>query len=205
MHTFAALSLAWADFIPSIIFATGAYFLVKLMLRECGRPCAALTLVGSSLVFLAGFFKAMWKWLYLAHGADLQALSVIQFPLLAPGFLLMFIGALGFSRRSGQTASSPVLAIATWKIPFLVVMVLSSLGVQGMLAFVALRRRLKLAALGFMLAFIVILAMGRLAGVEQTVNIQWIEEGINTMGQMGFSAGCYLLHRQTARTDPRSS
>jgi hypothetical protein len=36
--------------------------------------------------------------------------------------------------------------------------------------------------------------MGALASGEQTLARQWIEEGINTAGELGFMVGTILLH-----------
>jgi hypothetical protein len=196
MIEFNSLSFALVDFIPSITFAVGAYFLIKLVLRECGKSCTYLMITGSTLIFLAGFFKATWKLLYVTNTADVRLLSEMQFALLAPGFLLMLIGIVLFS-RSGKVTSPPLLAMAPWKIPLLAVMVLCSLGTHGILTYISFRRHLKLAAVGFIVAFICVLGMGGMASGEQTVMMQWIEESINSIGQIGFGIGCYLLYHQS--------
>lgn len=196
MSEFSPLTLALVDFIPSIAFAVGAYFLIRLVLRECGKPCTYLMIAGSALVFLAGFFKAAWKSLYVTNTADLRLLSEMQFALLAPGFLLMLIGVVWFS-RSGKVTSPPLLAMAPWKLPFLAVMVLCSLGMHGILTYISFQRHMKLAAAGFIVAFICVLGMGGMASGEQTVMMQWIEESINSIGQIGFGIGCYLLYHQS--------
>jgi hypothetical protein len=193
MSEFNSLSLALVDFIPSIVFVIGAYFLIKLVRRECGMPCTYIMLAGSSLVFLAGFFKATWKLLYITNTADIRFLSDSQFILLAPGFLLMLISAVWFSRL-GKVTHPPLLAMVPWKIPFLIVMILGSLGMHGTLAYISFQRHMKLAAVGFIIAFLCVLGMGGMASGEQTVMMQWIEESINSIGQIGFAVGCYLLY-----------
>jgi hypothetical protein len=74
-------------------------------------------------------------------------------------------------------------------------MTLASLGAQGILTYIAFRRGAKWAAAGFIVAFMGLLAMGGLASAEQTIALQWIEEGINSVGQLGFMAGSILLYR----------
>jgi hypothetical protein len=187
-----SLSLALVDFIPSIAFVAGAYFLFKLVRRECGKVCTYILLAGSSLVFLAGFFKAIWKLLYVTNIADVRLLSELQFVLLAPGFLLILISAVWFSRL-GRTTHLPLLAMVPWKIPLLIVMVLSSLGMHATLAYTCFQRHTKMAGVGFIIAFLCVLGMGGMASGEQSVLMQWIEEGINSVGQIGFAVGCYLL------------
>ena len=135
-----SLGLALLDFIPSVVFAIGAYFLSKLTLRECGKPRAYSIIAGCFLVFLAGFFQAIWKLLYVTNTADIRLFSEMQFVLLAPGFLLMLIGVIWFSRAEKATFL-PLLAMTPWKIPFLAVMVLCSLGTYGILIYISLYSR----------------------------------------------------------------
>jgi hypothetical protein len=52
-----------------------------------------------------------------------------------------------------------------------------------------------MAAAGFIVAFLCLVAMGALASGTQTVARQWIEESINTAGQIGFAVGSFLLYR----------
>ena len=54
--------------------------------------------------------------------------------------------------------------MADWKIPFLAVMTLASIAAQGILAWVALRKRAPLAAEGFLVALLCLLAMGAFTG-----------------------------------------
>jgi hypothetical protein len=202
-----SLGLALVDFIPSLAFAIGAYFLIRLVQRECGKPCAYLMIAGCSLVFMAGFLKALWKLLYALNLADIQLLSEAQFVLLAPGFFLMLIATVRFSRMMRHTAV-PLAAMAAWKIPLMFVMVVSSLGVYGILTYLCFQRHLRLAAVGFIIAFLGILAMGGMAGGSQTVRMQWIAESINSLAQIGFAVGCYLFNRASTRSMtalPRSS
>jgi len=88
-----------------------------------------------------------------------------------------------------------VFAMALWKIPFLFVMTLSSLGAEGILTYMAFKRGLRLAGAAFAIGVMGLLAMGTLASAEQTITMQWIEESVNTIGQIGFMLGNILLHR----------
>lgn len=188
-----SLCLALVDFIPNIAFALGAFFLVKLIERECGKPCVWLALAGGALVLLSGVLKAIWKLLYVTNIADIAFFNEIQFVLLAPGFLLMLVSVIWFNRRGAKLL--PVTAMLPWKIPLLVTMVLSSMGMYGMLMVLAFRRRTKWAALGFSVALLSVLAMGWLTAGEQTVARQWVAEIVNSIGQGCFALGAYLLYR----------
>jgi hypothetical protein len=197
-----SLGLAVLDFVPIFAFLVGAYFLVRIALDHRGTPCGRMMLAGTILVFTGGFLKASWKLLYVLGIADIQLMSEAQFVLLAIGFTGMMVAlsylARGFSQE-GKLGS--VLLISTWKIPFLTVMTLCSLGAHGLLAYIGFKKKDFLAAGLFILAAICMLAMSGLAsGAEQTVAMQWIEESINSLGQLGFALGSYLLYRTCQRT-----
>jgi hypothetical protein len=105
------------------------------------------------------------------------------------------IAAILLAKKRSQSVTIPMAAMAAWKIPFLFVMTICSLGAQGILTYIAFKRGARLAAVGFILAFMGLLAMGGLASTEQTLTMQWIEESINSLGQLGFMAGSILLYK----------
>jgi hypothetical protein len=190
------ISLALVDFLPNIAFLVGAFYLVKTAYICRGSGCARMLMAGTLLVFLGGFLKATWKLLYAADIADIQWMSQAQFVLLGIGFLAMCVSVILMARKRKAAASAAVLlGMAPWKIPFLFVMTLTSLGAEGILAYIAYRRKVRPAAVGFVIGVMGILAMGSLASAEQTIAMQWIEETINTIGQGGFMVGSILLHK----------
>lgn len=193
-----SLGLALFDFLPVTLFLIGAYYLVRISLMARGRPCSRMVMAGTLLVFLGGFFKAGWKLLYTTGVADIQWMSQGQFVFSGIGFLAMCVAVILMAR--GQRRSNPprggiMLGMAAWKIPFLLLMTVTSLGANGILTAIAFRRRAFLAAAGYILAVLGILAMGALASAEQTVAMQWVEETVNTIGQAGFLLGSAVLHR----------
>jgi len=192
------ISIALFDFIPVTMFLVGAFFLVRIALQMRGSPCGRMAMAGALLVFLGGFLKAVWKLLYAANVADVRWMSEVQFAMVAPGFLALLVTAILLA-RGRKKAAAPLLAIAPWKIPLLAIMTLSSMGAQGILAYLSFRRRVPLAAAGFIVAFLCLVAMGNMASGEQTIAKQWIEESINTLGQLGFMLGAILLHRDVRR------
>lgn len=196
------LSLALLDFVPVAFFAVGAFFLVRLAGRMCGAWCSNLGIAGSLLIFLGGFFKAIWKMLYTVGAGDFHLLSESQFVLVAPGFLALLLVVISMARtqRLKYSKALPLMAIAPWKIPFLAVMTLTSMGVQGILTHISFRRNAKLAASGFIIAFLCLVGLGAMASGEQTVARQWIEQSVNTIGQLGFMVGSILLYMNVARS-----
>ncbi len=66
------VSLALFDFIPTLAFLTGAFYLVRTGVLCRGKPCGRMVMAGGLLVFLGGFFKATWKLLYTTGVADIH-------------------------------------------------------------------------------------------------------------------------------------
>ena len=192
------LALAIYDFVPVSFFLVGAISLVRTSLRMCGLRCGQLVIAGSLLIFVGGLLKAIWKLLYTIGVGNFQLLSESQFPLLAPGFLVLLIAVIMMARSNREarkTNANYILLMATWKIPFLIVMTLTSMGVQGILTYVSFQRNAKFSAAGFIIAFLGLVGMGAMASGEQTLARQWIEQSVNSIGQLGFMIGSILLHQ----------
>jgi len=190
-----SLALALFDFLPPLAFLAGAIFLVKMAFMCCGIPCGCMMIAGSFLVFLGGFMKAAWKLLYVTGMANISWMSEGQFILLSIGFLAICISVILMARKLRADPNAAVLlGIVPWKLPFLFLMILTSLGAEGILAYIAFRRNLRPAAAGFIVGVMGILAMGVFSSAEQSLAMQWIEEISNTVSQSGFMLGCILLH-----------
>jgi hypothetical protein len=199
-----SLGLCLLDFVPNLAFLVGAYFLVQTAGLARGRRCARLAMGGALLVFLGGTLKAIWKLLFTTGVGDVRICSEAQFVLLAPGFLALLVSAIKLARRDRREArvgGEPIaLGLAAWKIPFLIVMTLCSIGAYGILTYVAFRRRVRLAGALFIVAVLCLFAMSGMTSGEQTVARQWIEESVNSTGQIAFAAGSFLLYRSYRRT-----
>lgn len=190
------ISLALFDFVPTTAFLVGAFYLVKTGLICRGRSCSRMLMAGGLLIFLGGTFKAIWKFLVAAKISDIQWMNQGQFVFSSIGFLAIFIAVLSMIRNSQKAQTGgPVFAMAAWKIPFLFLMTLTSLGAEGILAYISFKRKCPKAAIGFVVGVLGLLAMGALASAPQTLTMQWIEESINALGQLGFMIGCLFLYR----------
>lgn len=194
METY-SIPMAVFDFVPNIAFLVGAFFLVKIAVIAKGRPCSRMVMAGALLVALGGILKATWKLLYAANIADIQFFSELQFILLAPGFFGLLIAVIYLARNQSKKSQMAVFAIAPWKLPLLFIMTITSLGAYGILTYISFRRKLPFAAAGFILSFIGVLLMGGLASQPQTVALQWIEQSINSIANIGFSIGTFLLYK----------
>jgi hypothetical protein len=195
------LALALFDFVPVAFFLTGAIFLVRTAMRMCGPRCGRLAIAGSLLIFTGGFLKAVWKLLFTIGVGDYLLLSESQFPLVAPGFLILLIAVIMMARSDREARannSASILLMATWKIPLLIIMTLTSMGVQGILTYISFQRKAKLAAAGFIVAFLCLVSMGALASGEQTLAMQWVAQSVNSFGQLGFMVGSMLLFQNIA-------
>lgn len=195
------LALSLLDFVPNLAFLVGAYFLVRLVLLIGNRFSIVAMIVGSSLVFLGGMSKALWKLLYTLGVANIWWLSELQFVLLAPGFLAMLLSVLLVAREERGKWKAGLPAMAPWKIPFLATMTLCSLALQGILSYMAFRRKAHLAAVMYIVAILCMLSMAGMASGEQSVGRQWLEEGINSVGQMAFAFGSFLLYSRVRASE----
>jgi hypothetical protein len=187
--------------VPNLAFLVGTYFLVRIARLVRGRSCAWLMMSGALLIFLGGMLKAIWKLLYTTGMGDVCIFSEAQFVLMAPGFLLLLASIVALSRGDPFVvgAGSRLTVLAVWKIPFLIVITLCSIGAYGLLTYIAFRRGARLAGALFILAVVCLFAMSGMARSEQTVARQWIEQGINSAGQSAFAAGSFLLYRTYRR------
>jgi hypothetical protein len=187
--------LAILDYLPNLAFLVGGLFLVRIAAMAKSKKCSRMVMAGALLITLGGLLKATWKLLYASGVGDFQAMSQVQFILLAPGFLALAVAVILIARKRAKVSEIPIAAMAAWKMPFLLVMTVCSLGAQGILTYIAFKRGAKLAAVGFIIAFFGVLLMGGLASAEQTLTMQWIEESINSIGQLGFMSGSILLFK----------
>lgn len=187
------LSLALVDYLPNIAFVVGAYFLTRLACSIKGKLTTRMMALGSGLVLMGGLFKATWKLLLVLYGLDSSFLGEALFILQAPGFCLMLFASIIFT-RSKVIQGLELPAIALWKIPLLAVVTISSLGMYGVLASYSYKNHLKTAAWCYILTILIVLGMSGMASWgEQTIGRQWIEEGVNTIGQLSFAVGSMIL------------
>ncbi|MBN1249387.1 MAG: hypothetical protein JXC32_17130 [Anaerolineae bacterium] len=188
-----SLALSLLDFVPNMAFFVGAVYLVRWV-RLSHRRFAAMTMTGgTALVVLGGTTKATWKLLVTLGIGDFWLLGELQFMLLAPGFLAMLVSLLQVARDERKAWDTRLAAMALWKIPLLAIMTIASLSVHGILSYLAWRRKAPLASAMFVVSVVCMLSMAGMTGGEQTVARQWIEESVNSLGQIAFALGSYLL------------
>jgi hypothetical protein len=121
------MALVILDFVPVFAFLVGGYYLFKLTFFLRGRLCGGVVMAGALLVFLGDLLKAIWKLIYTTSQIDIRWMSEAQFVLAAVGFLAILVMVIRVARRRPDQQGTPLLALAAWKIPFLLLMVLASL------------------------------------------------------------------------------
>ena len=165
-HNNLPLGLSLLDFVPNLAFLAGAYFLVRLLLLRNRSFSMFVMIAGSSLVFLGGTSKAIWKLLYTIGIGDNQLLSELQFVLLAPGFLMMLVSVFLLAKQERRMREGVVVAMAAWKIPLLAITTMGTLGVLGILSYLAFLRKAHLASVLYIVAVLCMLGMAGMAGGE---------------------------------------
>ena len=198
--------MALVDYIPVCCFLIASIVLQRTLYAEMSKGAFALFAAGTSMVFVAGFFKATWKLLYAFGICDFQALNQSFFPMQSTGFLLAGLGcvALGFFRQQadgGQSALAGAAAPAAFKGTFVFVAAMVA-GVALMdfsLAKIARKRGAALAATLFVVSFVFALGMGYLSSKDfANPAMNWIAEGVNVCGQAIFLVASIILARKGA-------
>lgn len=193
------LAMGVEDLVPVVL--TGAT--AVLLARRLGRPAL---FAAAALLVAGGAAKASWKIVLAATGTDVAVLAELLFPLLAAGFC---IAAAGLWRpgpvRAGVLAwcASAVAAVAArglW--PFIALTVGASTAVTLWVARTAVDRGTRAGAALALGQLAASLGMARLAAVEQTTALQWVEQAANTAGAAALLAAAHLATRGTPTRSP---
>jgi hypothetical protein len=200
MGEIVSLPLALLDFVPVACFLIGGWYMSLTAGLLCSQHVRQAALIGMVLVAAGGAAKATAKLVSAAGLGNIDQVGELHFMLQSPGFLILLVSAVYMLRAAKIPLPklNPVLALAPWKIPLIAMMALTGTALHGILAGIALQRKARAAAAGFALALVCLLAMGVAAQGERTIAMQWVEESINTLGQVGYATGSYLLYRSFA-------
>ena len=193
------VSMGLMDFIPVILFGIVAVLLQRDLYNKMPKYAFACFAAGTINVFLAGFLKALWKFLYATGMCDFQVLNMMFMPVNSIGFLLAGLGILlMFPIRKRMLAVAPPLVSGTFV--FISMMVLGLGAICACLSVLAVKLKKKGAVVLFVLTFICYMGMGYLGSRESTgAAANWIEQGVNCAGQVLMLAGVLILHRAGLR------
>ena len=188
------------DFIPVILLAVSMVLMQRDLYNKMPKYAFACFAAGTINILIAGFVKALWKTLYAAGVCDFQVLNTLFLPTQSLGFLLAGLGILimmGQKKKAALAVAPPVFA-GTFL--FVGMMVLGLGAICGSLGALAVRMKKKGLVPVFLLCFVCYMAMGYLASRDSSsAAMNWIEQGVNTLGQILMLIGVAGLHRAGLR------
>lgn len=91
------VSLALFDLIPVAVFLVAVILMQQTFYKYMNSVCYTLYSTGTVMVFVAGFFKALWKLFFALGFCDFQALNSCNMPLQSVGFLMAAVSVLSFT------------------------------------------------------------------------------------------------------------
>ena len=199
MYEFSVL-MALTDFIPVILFGISAVLMQRDLYNKMTKYAFACFAAGCADLFLAGFLKALWKLLYALGICDFQVLNTMFLPTQSIGFLLAGLGIviMFFGRKSAALAVAPPVFRGT--VLFVAVMVLGLGAICVSLSVLAVRMKKQGLVFVFVLVFFCYMGMGYLASRDSaSAAANWVEQGVNCLGQLLMLAGVGTLHRAGLR------
>jgi len=209
------LSLALVDFLPVIFTAIGLIYIAR-MVSHISKAHGQAAYVGAVLTVAGGFFKAVWKLFMASSGGtiDINWMEDGLFVWMAPGYTLLLWSVWQTVRTVNNKKTmnawvAPLVFIVimfagsfylytsnpaspAWERVLLSVMVLATVFTGILLIVFGFRQKMPLAGWLFIVNLIGIFLLNGLARIdEQTITLQWIEEGINAVSWL-----CFLIASQ---------
>ncbi|WP_067831806.1 hypothetical protein [Actinomadura kijaniata] len=208
------VALAVEDFVPVVLTTTGVVLLVPYIGARFGPRAARIALLAGACAGAGGFAKAAWKLVVALDGPDLAWLEGALFPLLLVGFTLLARAlypepaARAHRALASALAAFPVLGLAasaalrdTWPAMVLAIAAVSVAAVRLALLGRAEGDRAASALFGLWLTGQYVL--GPLAArPDQTVALQWVEQGCNTLTQAAFAYAAWRLSQTVRVKEP---
>lgn len=197
MYNF-TVPMALVDFIPVVFFGITMVLLQKDLYDKMSKGTYALFAAGTINVFAAGFLKALWKLLYAAGICDFHALNTMFLPVQSIGFLLIGLGLVGMFCRKGKkvTALAVVPPVFNGSFVFISMMVLGLGCLCVCLSIIAAKMKKTAVIVLFVLAFVCYMGMGYMSSQDSaSAIVNWIEQGINCVGQGLMVWSVILLHK----------
>lgn len=196
MYNF-TIPMALVDFIPVLCFGYAAALLQRDLYDKMRKSQFALFAAGTINIFAAGFLKALWKLLYAANICDFHALNTMFLPVQSIGFLLAGLGiVLMITSRKKQAVLLAAPPVFSGSVIFIMMMVLGLGSICTVLSILAVKMKKKGAMILFIAAFLCSMGMGAMSGQDATQAwVNWVEQGINCVGQGLLMWGVILLDR----------
>ena len=198
MYEFSVI-MGLVDFVPVVLFLISMVLLQRDLYNKMPKYAFACFAAGTINILIAGFLKAVWKLLYALGLCDFLVLNTMFLPTQSLGFLLAGLGIiLMFTGRKKALAVAPPLFTGT--LVFIPMMVLGLGAICSCLGVLAAKLKKKGLIPVFVLCFIVYMGMGYLGsrGGNSAAD-NWLEQGVNTLGQLLLLIGVSGLHRAGLR------
>lgn len=195
-----SVSMALTDFIPVALFAVAAVLMQRDLYNKMPKYAFACFAAGCVDAFLAGFLKALWKLLYAMNVCDFQVLNKMFLPTQSIGLLLTGFGLILMltNRRELRLLAAPPVFAGTFV--FIAMMVLGLGAMCACLSVLAVKLKKKGLIVVFVLTFLCYMAMGYLASRDgSSALMNWVEQGVNTLGQALLLSGVVTLHKAGLR------
>ena len=187
--------MALADFVPVILFGISAMLLMRGLYNKMSKGTSACLGVGSCVAFLAGFLKALYKLLIALGVGAFEVLNDIFLPLQSSGLLLTGLAiVLMLALRKKAALMAPLTG------GFIGMMVLGLGGMCAGMSVIAAKMKKKALIAVFVLCFFCYMGMGYLAAKKDgSAASNWIEQGVNTLGQILLLLGVSTLDKAGLR------
>ncbi|HAV75913.1 MAG TPA: hypothetical protein DCX53_01020 [Anaerolineae bacterium] len=215
------LSLALLDYLPVLFTASGLIAITR-MIAHIDSSQGMVAHIGTILTISGGFFKATWKlFMALSNGSlNITWMDDGLFVFMAPGYTLLGWSVWQTVRNvRGKKPFHPwhiplamtilMFAISgyllvsrpespAWERVLLSVMVLATIITGIFLIIFSFRQKLYSAGWLFIFNLFCILILNGLARMEdQTIALQWIEEGINAVSWLAFAIAANRVYKFT--------
>ncbi len=192
--------MALVDYIPVLLFGAAAVLLQRDLYNKMPKYAFACFAAGTINLFIAGFLKATWKLLYALGICNFQSLNTMFLPTQSIGFLLAGLGVVLMLAGRKRRVLAVVPPVFSGTMLFISMMVLGLGTICTGLSIVAVRMKKSSAALLFVLSFLCSMGMGYLSSRDAaSAAVNWIEQGVNCVGQGAMLLGALTLHRAGLR------
>lgn len=188
--------MALFDFVPVILFGIAGRLLMRGLYNKMRKGVFVCLDLGVCLAFLAGFLKALYKLLIALGVAEVPFLNSQFLPLQSTGLLLTGLSIVLMLVLKKKAA----MAMAPLTLGFIGMMVLGLGCMCAGLSVVAKKMKKGWLIPIFILCFFCYMGMGYLAsrGGDSAAD-NWIEQGVNCLGQILLLGGVGTLYRAGLR------
>lgn len=202
-----SIILAIVDFVPVLFFLLAAIKLLKGFKDFFNSVTDVLFKSGFMMIFLAGLLKAVWK-MFAALGVfDFYPLNVMFLPVQAVGFIFVGVSLISLLVSTKNKVFTEVILSASLtllpayggSVIFLVLMTLGQTLITISLCVLAGRKGLKSCIILFVVSFVCAMSMGGMSAIEKMLSVtaaNWVEEIINSVGQVSLFVGSCLLTKK---------